>query len=416
MKKKLLLSGLLVFLLGFPMTATAGIDLGPLTIGGAMRANYTIGDYVEMADSQPSRAEEDGGAFTLDTFRINLDYEQGPWIGKVEYRFYQTHGVGVDGFNYPADYHFLHTGWVGYNFEDDSQLQVGVNRVPFGPGPYGISQSWLFDQHYYVGLSDDMDLGAKYTMSMDKLTLDFGYYAMSEGNYFGSTEDSSRYSYDVVDESGNGYEEQHQFNIRAIYPIEMGDITTDLGASLQYGLLESNGPQDDGDHMAGSLHAVNQLGNWKLAAQLTYYEYDVESGQPLGTEELVQFGAYDFPTLVAAEAMIPAVSLSYYLETPQVDWLDYMIPYAEYSSIIKDESSFNDSEMIVLGSAWARGGWYIYTDLAFSNGNDFVGNAAGFQVPGDVASGASYYTSNRIGENPTDEWEYRFNINFGYYF
>ncbi|MBS3731951.1 MAG: hypothetical protein KGY42_03505, partial [Desulfobacterales bacterium] len=309
----------------------------------------------------------------------------------------------------------LHTGWVGYNFEDESQLQVGVNRVPFGPGAYGISQSWLFDQHYYVGLSDDMDLGAKYTMSMDKLTLDFGYYAMSEGDYFGSSKDSTRYSYDVVDESGNGYEEEHQFNIRAIYPIEMVDITTDLGASLQYGMLKSNGPQDDGDHMAGSIHAVNQLGNWKLAAQLTYYEYDVEYEDPRG-EELVQFGAYDFPTLVAAEAMIPAVSLSYYLETPQVDWLDYMIPYAEYSSIMKDESAHNDSEMIVLGSAWARGGWYIYTDLAFSNGNDFVGGEAGYLTAGDVASGAPFFTSNRIGENTTDEWEYRFNINFGYYF
>ncbi|MFW5936718.1 MAG: hypothetical protein ACOCS6_01550, partial [Desulfosalsimonas sp.] len=204
------------------MSAAAGIDLGPLTIGGAMRANYYIGDYPEKATSHPSRAEEDGGTFTLDTFRINLDYEQGPWIGKAEYRFYP----GYDG-NNSDGYHFLHTGWVGYNFEDDSQLQVGVNRVPFGPGAYGVSQSWFFDQHYYVGLSDDMDLGAKYTMSIDKLTVDFGYYAMDEGNYFGVTEDSSRYSYDVVDKSGNGYEERNQFNVRAIYPIEMGDITTD---------------------------------------------------------------------------------------------------------------------------------------------------------------------------------------------
>jgi len=329
-------------------------------------------------------------------------------VSKVEYRFYPGYDV-----NNSDGYHFLHTGWVGYNFEDDSQVQAGVNRVPFGPGPYGVSQSWFFDQHYYVGLSDDMDLGVKYTKTWKLLTLDLAYYYSDEGDYFGSTKDSTRYSYDVVDETGAGYEERHQFNIRAVYSIESDAVTTVLGTSLQYGQLESNGPQDDGDHFAGSIHAVSEFANWTLAPQLTYYTYDVDAAQPLGTDELVQSGAYDFPTLIAAKAWIAAVSVSYYLEIPQVDWLEYMIPYIEYSTIIKEESGFNDSELVTIGSAWASGGWYIYTDLAFSNGNDFVGNEAGFgAAPGDLP----YFTSNRSGENPSDEWKYRFNINFGYYF
>lgn len=37
------------------------------------------------------------------------------------------------------------------------------------------------------------------------------------------------------------------------------------------------------------------------------------------------------------------------------------------------QSSFNDSEMIMIGSAWARKNWYIYSDLAIANGNYFVG-------------------------------------------
>jgi hypothetical protein len=64
-----------------------------------------------------------------------------------------------------------------------------------------------------------------------------------------------------------------------------------------------------------------------------------------------------------------------------------------------------------VGDSWGSGGWYIYSEFAFSNGNDFVGNEAGYgDYPGDV------WASNRFGANPTDEWEYRFNINFGYYF
>jgi hypothetical protein len=408
LRKNLFLTLLLAFLLAMPAAATA-FDLGPLSVGGAIRANYVIGDYAPETDpSQPSRAEDDGGTFALDTFRINLDYEEGPWVGKAEYRFYPGYGT-----NNHDGYHFLHTGWIGYNFDETSQMQVGVNRVPFGPGPYGVSQSWMFDQHYYVGLSDDMDLGVKYTTAFDKLKVDFAYYVMDEGSYFGNTEESTRYSYDVVDESGDGYEEEHQFNIRAIYPVELGgNITSDIGASFQYGMLDSNGPQDDGDHWAGSVHAVNKFNNWTLAAQLTYYEYDVEDTEGRSFD-LVQFGAYDFPTLVAAEAWVPAVSLSYYLETPKIDFLDYVIPYVEYSSIVKEENDFNDSEMWVLGAAWASGGWYIYTDLAYSNGNDFVGNEVGY---GDYPDSVGNWTSNRFGANPTDEWEYRFNINFGYYF
>jgi hypothetical protein len=338
-----------------------------------------------------------------------VGFEQDQFIGKAEYRFYPGYGA-----NNHDGYHLLHTGWVGYNFDDGSQVQVGVNRVPFGPGAYGISQSFFFDQHYYVGLADDMDLGIKYSRTYDNLAIDMAYYVSDEGTYNGSnfSKDSVRYSYDVVDETGDGYEERNQVNLRAIYTIKGDNGSTAVGGSLEYGQLDSNGPQDDGDHYAASGHAVCKYANVTLATQLTYYNYDVEPDQPLGTDRLVQMGAFDFPTLIAEEAWIPGVSLSYYLETPQVDWLEYVIPYVEYSNIVKETDGCNNSELVDIGAAWGNGGWYIYTDLVFSNGNDFVGNAVGY---GDYA-GDSVWSSNRVGENPTDKWEYRFNINFGYYF
>ncbi len=86
----------------------------------------------------------------------------------------------------------------------------------------------------------------------------------------------------------------------------------------------------------------------------------------------MQFGAYDFPNTVAAKSLIPAVTLSYYLETSNTPWLDYIVPYIEYSSIMKDESGINDSQRISLGAAWAHGGWNIYTELVFSDDNEFV--------------------------------------------
>lgn len=365
-----------------------GVFGGTLTVGGAMRANYAVGDYGD-ATGGPSRTWDDGGNFALDTFRVNLDYTNDAVVGKLEYRFY-------DGT------HFLHTGWLGYNFADGGQVQAGLNRVPFGPGPYGVSQSWFFDQHYYVGLADDMDLGVKYTRALGNWTLDAGYYFSDEGQGAGDSRDSARYSYDVVNESGSGYEERNQANLRAIYHFKDSPVATDLGASFQYGQLDSKGPQDDGSRWAASVHMVNKWRNFTLATQVTRYEFDVDADQPLGTRDLVRFGAFDFPNTVAAKAWIPAVSLSYQLQTPGITWLDYVIPYVEYSSIVKDKSAFKNSDLVTLGAAWARRGWYIYTDLAFSDGNEFVGGESAF---GD-----------RLGANADDKWQTRFNVNFGYYF
>ena len=92
-----------------------------LTFGGAIRVNYFWGDYIDDSPGTSSDAAGNG-TIALDTFRVNLDYERGPWLGKFEYRFYE-------GYNTNDSYSFLHTGWLGYEFANSDQLQIGVNRV-----------------------------------------------------------------------------------------------------------------------------------------------------------------------------------------------------------------------------------------------------------------------------------------------
>jgi outer membrane murein-binding lipoprotein Lpp len=393
-----------------PTTETAPdkINIGPLTIGGAIRANYILGDYPNGGNG-PNRGGN-GGNVELDVFRINVDLDYNDILGKLEYRWYNG-------------YNFIHTGWLGYQLDDKSQIQAGVTRVPFGPGPYGVSQSWFFDQHYYVGLSDDMDLGIKFVTEVGDWDLDFAYFASSEWDGNGTSKDSARYGYDAVlwresiAEDGtvsyggpvNGLEERNQFNVRAIYGFKDIAVPTDVGFSAQYGGLKGRNTED-GDHWAASLHMVNQMGNFKLASQITRYEYNISSDNPWNTDTLIPMGAYDFAWPVATKAWVPAISASYKIDTGRIPWLDYVLPYLEYSSIIKDESSFNDSELWVLGAAWARGGWYIYTDLAYSNGNYFVGNK-GDNYGNIIDPGVGDF-----GVDGNDEWNYRFNINLGYYF
>ncbi|TXS89786.1 hypothetical protein [Parahaliea aestuarii] len=391
--------------------ANAGFSIGPLTIGGAMRVNYVYGSY-EGYDDGPSRAGH-GGNVELDTFRINMALEQGPLVGKLEYRWYPA-GSG-------QNYSFLHTGWLGYRLSSQSHLELGVNRVPFGAGPYGISQSYFFDQHYYVGLSDDPDLGAKYSYAGDDWAVDLGYYVHNEPSFSGRSEDSTRYGYDVVrwresiDSDGNvtfngarsGFREADQFNLRLIRYLrsEYGD--TAIGASLQYGGLDGTNV-DDGEHWAAAMHLVQNIGDLTIGFQASRYEYHISADNPWRSDDLIPMGAYDFAWPVAAQAWVPAISVSYKLVTSNIPWLDSIRPYLEWSSIVKDEDSFNDSQLVVVGAALARGGWYIYSEMTYSDGNYFIGNE------GDDYSRIDMV--NDFGVSGNNRWDYRFNINFGYYY
>lgn len=385
------------------------ITLGDFRIGGAIRVNYVLGDY---ATGTGATRGAGGGNFELDTFRANVDYSSDSWIGKAEYRWYNG-------------YNFLHTGWLGYQIEDYGTLIAGVNRVPFGPGPYGVSNSWFFDQHYYVGLSDDMDLGFRFDSEPAKnLKLDLGFYVRDEGNYQGSSRDSARYSYDAVewefdfDGDGStevsGFDEKFQLNARAVYSFTGGRFPTDAGVSIQWGQLDGTGA-DDGHYYAGSIHSKSSYGNFGISAQLTYYRFDIGDNNGWGDGDLIPMGAYDFAWPVASEGLMPAIAVNYLWVTDAIDWLDSINLYGEYSVILKNGETnassgailgipqgtpFNDSELLIVGAAWARGGWFIYTDLAFSNGNYFVG--------------LDDFTT--FGANPDDEWQSRLNINFGYYF
>jgi hypothetical protein len=282
-----------------------------------------------------------------------------------------------------------------------------------------VSQSWFFDQHYYVGLSDDMDIGAKYITHVGDWQLDVAYFLRSEPNGNGNSAGSARYGYDAVvwnsavDDVGNivaapanGYRERNQFNLRAIHS-NLLPFPADLGFSAQYGQLEGE-RLDDGDQWALSVHMVNAIGALTISSQITRQEVRIDNDNPWGTDAVYPSGAYDFAWLTATRAWLPALSVSYRFDVPGLSWLDSVLPYVEYSGILKDDSALNDSHLFIAGAAWASGGWYIYSDLAWSNGNLFVGN-----------EGDDYSLAGGVGDwgiNGNDRWNYRFNLNLGYYF
>ncbi|MCE2436924.1 MAG: hypothetical protein J4F97_02775 [Pseudomonadales bacterium] len=375
----------------------------PIRIGGTFGVNYAYGDY-----AGDSRRGSGTGDVDLEVFRLDADLDHDTVIGRVEYRFYD-------------DSSMMHTAWLGYQSEQFGTVKAGIVRVPFGPGPYGVSSSWFFDQHYYVGLIDDMDLGIRWTRSHGELTVDLAYFLQDEGHWDGESRDSARYSYDPVtwDEhvgpdgevdygaGENGFEEDGQLNLRAVYAIDGGQ----LGASIQYGWLEGKNIDESGaDHFAASVHGTGSFGDFKLVSQLSHYRYDITDDTPWGTGDLIPMGAFDFAWPVASEGWIPALSLRYNgVDTSHLSWLESVTPYVEWSSILKERDDFNDSSMWTAGALWYWGGLYVCTEVAMSDGNFFVGNK------GD-SYGNLYDGVGDLGANGNDKWNARFNVNARHYF
>jgi hypothetical protein len=409
--KRIFSLGIVGLLFVLQLTALAEEKKSPIKIGGALRVGWAYGSYESGNPDNPHRRSDKIGDVDLEIFRLNADLDYHNVISRLEYRWYDT-------------YSMIHTAWLGYNLGDLGTLKAGIVRAPFGPGAYGVSSSWFFDQHFYVGLADDMDLGITWSDTLGKLTLDVGYFLQSEFQTDGSSLASSRYSYDIVrwkekaDAAGtvewgageNGFDEQLQFNLRAIYALEN---IADVGVSLQFGLLKGTnvGKDDSGNHYALSAHMKNSFADFTLFSQFSYYAHNITDKTPWGTGDLIPMGAYDFAWPIASKGLIPALSLRYGgIDTSSISWVDSVTPYAEWSTILKTVDDYNASTLVTLGASWTvLGALYVYSDLALSDGNFFVGNTG--DAYGNLLTGV-----NHVGANGNNTWHWRLNFNFGYYF
>lgn len=385
-------------------------------VGGALRFNYRYMDWEDEGYARINKAQ--GGELLLDTYRINVDGTAGDIDLSLEYRFY-------------SGYHMLHHGYMGYAFNDATSMQIGVHQVPFGIQPWA-SHNWFFSLAYYLGLEDDYDAGIKFMHKMDNgLDLQLAYYKGDEGNYTGASDNSSRYSYDIVDETFFGMQsnnrESGQFNARLAYTMTRDDFSAEFGVSGQYGMLFNEaldrierdtslsnhyGGDTDawGDHMAigGHLNVTYKAFNLMLFG--IYVEHnpkvvDTAAMDPALTsitpdygDSLVVFGAYDFPYTVASKGILVAIQPAY---TVPVSWgpISSLQFYNDFSMYMKDNDSFEDSYHNVTGVLIVAGNVYTYVDVAQGKNNPWLGQFTG------------------LGAGVKDaEWKMRFNINMGYYF
>ncbi|MCF8328503.1 MAG: hypothetical protein K9I29_09450 [Bacteroidales bacterium] len=385
-------------------------DEDGFTVGGAVRYNIIATDYYD-SESNATNPE-----FTWDTWRLNVDGSMSGIDLSFEYRFYPTFGT-----------HFIHHGYLGYDFGEDVYMELGVTQVPFGLETYA-SNSWWFNGNYYVGLEDDYDMGINFDITpSEKLTISLAYFRQAEpggpweaggnGSYLNNgdwgsygvsygTAGPGRYSYDVVpgstmmpgDTAATGVSllELNQFNARVAF-----DITEDIeiGGSAQMGQLY-NFVQDVSDwttafagHVDGSVAGVN------FKAQYSMFDYTATADDGSETD-FVQMGAYGSVYDVITKANMYTASVAYPIS---VDWgpISSISPHIDYTFIDKTNEDFYDTQHFIPGILVTAGSVYTYIDYAMGKNQPWL--------TGDFGKG--------LGTGVEDpDWNARFNVNIGYYF
>ncbi|WP_220100721.1 hypothetical protein [Chitinophaga oryzae] len=356
-------------------TDTRNTDKPTFHIGGALRFNYNLSSWKK---EQMKR----GGDFGFDMFRVNADASWKKLSLHAEYRFYSKDFGGS----------FLKEGYVRYNFNDSTHVDIGLTQVPFGNVTYN-SHSWFFNLPYYVGKEDDYDMGIKFQRRANRWLYQLAFFKNAEELNFGdkSATDPGRYSYDAAGRN----KEVNQGNARAEYFL---DRDNSIGASVMLGGLYNIPSENMGSHWAAAVHGNLNKGRWNLKLQSMYYRYNVaDSAQLAGYVDMAAYGA---SYQVASEAFLHTASLSY---TQPVHWgpVSALTFYNDYSYMQKQVKGAHDSRMNVLGCMITAGHVFTYVDWAAGKNHPWLGpvwNEA-------LAAGT-----------PDARWHSRLNLNIGYYF
>jgi hypothetical protein len=350
--------------------------LEKVKISGSFRTNFTIKDFYQ--DQQ-----DRGGDANFNVFTLGVDTQSDGLRFSGQYRWY----------NYMDTVHHM---YVAGDLEEDSEVQVGIMKVPFGILPYESNNYW-FGIPYYLGFNDDYDAGVKYLTKAGSWDIQAAFYISSEF----SAGNSKRYSYDVVHSEGAGTttkvennEETNQFNLRFAYQMDSGEI----GLSTQVGQLYNSVTDKTGDQWAVALHHLGDYGAFQTQIEFISYQFNPEN--PTGVDDkTVVVGAFVDQYEIAAKGTIGVLNLSYDVPVTMGSVSNLRF-YNDYSHLEKDESNFKESQLNTLGVGVTAGELYLNIDFIMARNIIYLG-------------GTSDSFAQGVG---SDDWNTMFNIYAGYYF
>ncbi|MFK7808607.1 MAG: hypothetical protein AB8F74_12455 [Saprospiraceae bacterium] len=346
--------------------------------GGALRFNY---NYSSWKPNQKKR----GGDFGFEVFRLNVEANYKKWGLHLDQRFYAADFGGA----------FLKYGWFQYNVNEKSNFKLGLIPAYFGAQQFN-SHSWFFQLPFYLGFEDDHDMGLSYSFENEKFQVDFGLYKNAEELSFSDNApvSDSRYTYDF---SGRN-KEVNQVNLRFNYKFGNAQAHK-IGSTIQYGGIWNLDTEEMGNQVALGLHYQFAKDPWSIKFQTLYYN-NSPTNAPGESRDFIEMTAYGFPYNTASEAVIYTLGIAY---TIPVNWkfINSIQIYNDYAYMDKAVNSWEDTQMNVTGILISTKPVYIYVDHALGKHQPWLG---------------PQWTNALTTGDASNNWESRFNINFGFYY
>ena len=347
-----------------------------LKLGGALSFNYNLSTW------KPEVVKR-GGDFGFVVFGSKIYGKHKGITLNLDYRIYaKLYGGGM-----------LREGWFGYNFNDDkTQLQVGLNQVPFGNQKYN-SSCWFFNLTYYLGFEDDHDMGVKLIQKTDRFDYHLAFYKNSEELIFGNDAAISpdRFAYDIAGRN----KEVNQGNFKVDYKFDK-ERKSNLSAFGQYGGLYNVITRKFGNHYAYGIAFSHTWKRFNFKGEA----FAVSINPNDSITDRVAMGAYGSTYDMATQGNVYTVGINYTIPM-EIGPISAISIYNDFGMYDKTEVSFSDSYMNVLGASVNAGKLFIYHDFAFGRNHSWLGpNYINAFAPGDF----------------NGKWNLRYNINIGYYF
>lgn len=380
----LLLTFLCFFLISKAQTETdtSGLIIKPtdkttLKFGGAVWGNYAFQKWVS-----PDQGRKRGLRF--DNLRLSFDGTHGDHLlFSAQYRIYGYTRV-------------LHHAWFGVKPNENNQIELGITQVPFGLLPFATHSFW-FGLGYNFAMEDDYDAGIKWHHKNNAWDLHLAFFLNEE---YGDATCLDRYSVDLVRQGDQQNEEFAQWNLRLAYTAgESTDYRSEFGISAELGKIHNLETSKYGYHWQAAFHYGGRYKDWNPEFQIARYEYNPEN--PVGIDnQLILMGNLTSTRLVAAKGTLFNGNLRRFWD---VNWgpIKRFNAYYNYSTVLKDDSSFKTSQLHDPGCVLEAGPFWMWIDF-------LIGKNAWYLNDSPENSGP--------GAGATDKWVYRFNISFEWYF
>ncbi|MCE5975942.1 hypothetical protein [Pseudomonas sp. JR33AA] len=360
-----------------------------LDLGGAVRARW---DYDPDRDIQK---------FNFDTAILSAKYKSDTWIGEAKYRFYgraypyqYTKNVG--------DIQFAELAWIGYKFNPDQQVQVGLNQLPFGLQPY-FGSTFYQTLGAVMGLEDVEQVGAKYIHQSGDWNIQAGYYLrpawQGKGTSNGETYSTVVSEADSYVTDGSNNQERNTVVLRVAKALDLGPWKSEVGISGLTSSLENRDTNNDGRRNAMAVHYIGKNGPWEVQLQAARQQM---SPRNPGTDELVTFGGYDGTFNVASRGNLYVADVSYDVSGKYLfDLISGVKLYANYSAFDKTADDFKTSQRMIVGTSFSLSKLWIATEWLHGKNDPVIGGSS---------------LTQSLGAGGSNQWENQLYMNIGYYF